>query len=50
MLSVIDAMSAQRRPLQDPLGLQGQLLKGLAAGPAGFGALVVQTAHACCHR
>ncbi|MFI7642818.1 hypothetical protein [Nonomuraea sp. NPDC049400] len=36
---MIDAMSAQRRPLQDPLGLQGQLLKALAAGPAGFGAL-----------
>ncbi|MFI9842813.1 hypothetical protein ACIHFD_37675 [Nonomuraea sp. NPDC051941] len=43
MLSVIDVMSAQRRPLQDPLGLQGQLLEALAAGPAGFGKLVART-------
>ncbi|MFG1967651.1 TnsA-like heteromeric transposase endonuclease subunit [Nonomuraea sp. NPDC049028] len=43
VLSVIDALSAQRRPLQDPLGLQGQLLEALAAGPAGFGELVART-------
>lgn len=43
VLSVIDALSAQRRTLKDPLGLQGQLLKGMSAGPVGFGELVVRT-------
>jgi hypothetical protein len=33
----IDALSAQRRDLQDPLGLQERLLDAVSAGPAAFG-------------
>jgi hypothetical protein len=39
VLSVVDAVSAQRRPLQDPLGLQGQLLEAARAGARPFGEL-----------
>ncbi|HYU86633.1 MAG TPA: hypothetical protein VEK80_17650, partial [Kribbellaceae bacterium] len=39
----IDALSAQRRPLADPLGLQPQLLAQAADGPVGFGDLVGAT-------
>ena len=37
---VLDALSAQRRDLQDPLGLQGQLLEAVRAGACPFGDLV----------
>ncbi len=43
VISVIDALSAQRRPLADPLGLQPQLLAQAADGPVGFGDLVGAT-------
>ncbi len=36
----IDALSAQRRDLQDRLGLQDRLLDAVSAGPAAFGDLV----------
>jgi hypothetical protein len=39
----IDALSAQRRDLQDRLGLQERLLEAVAAGPAAFGDLVGET-------
>jgi hypothetical protein len=43
VLSVLDALSAQRRGLQDPLGLQRQLVEAARAGPRGFGDLVAAT-------
>lgn len=42
--ATLDALSAQRRPLSDPLGIQGQLLGAAAGGPLPFGGLVRQTA------
>jgi hypothetical protein len=39
----IDALSAQRRDLQDRLGLQERLLEAVSEGPAAFGALVTAT-------
>ena len=39
----IDALSAQRRDLEDRLGLQERLLGAVAAGPAAFGDLVAAT-------
>jgi hypothetical protein len=39
----IDALSAQRRDLQDPLGLQERLLDAVSAEPAAFGDLVAAT-------
>lgn len=39
----IDALSAQRRDLQDQLGLQECLLEAVAAGPVAFGELVAGT-------
>ncbi len=39
----IDALSAQRRDLQDPLGLQERLLDAVSAGPVAFGGLVTAT-------
>lgn len=39
----IDALSAQRRDLQDHLGLQEFLLDAVAGGPAAFGDLVAAT-------
>src|SRR5260370_1282744 len=36
----IDALSAQRRDLQDRLGLRDRLLDAVSAGPAAFGDLV----------
>jgi hypothetical protein len=39
----IDALSAQRRDLQDPLGLQERLLEAVSEGPAAFGDLVAAT-------
>ncbi len=43
VLAVIDALSAQRRPLDDRLGLQGELLTAVTAGPRPFGELVEAT-------
>jgi hypothetical protein len=43
VLSVVDALSAQRRPLQDPLGLQEQLLGAARAGAIPFGELAGST-------
>lgn len=41
--AALDAMSAQRRRLDDPLGLQAQLLVAAACGPLTFAALVAAT-------
>ena len=43
VLSVVDALSAQRRPLQDPLGLQEQLLGAARGGASPFGELAGRT-------
>jgi hypothetical protein len=43
VLGVLDALSAQRRGLQDPLGLQRQLVEAASAGPREFGDLVAAT-------
>jgi len=44
VLATLDALSAQRRSLEDQLGLQGQLLREMEAGPRAFGELVAATA------
>jgi hypothetical protein len=43
VIGVLDALSAQRRPLNDPLGLQVQLLAAAGAGSRPFGELVAAT-------
>jgi hypothetical protein len=43
VLATLDALSAQRRPLVDRLGLQAGLVAAAAAGPCAFGALVAAT-------
>ena len=43
VLGILDALSAQRRRLDDQLGLQVGLLAGLRAGPRCFGELVAGT-------
>jgi hypothetical protein len=43
VLSVLDALSAQRRELEDRLGLEGELLQAVAGGPVAFGDLVAAT-------
>jgi hypothetical protein len=43
VLPALDALSAQRRPLEDPLGIQGQLLDAAARSPQPFGELVTAT-------
>jgi hypothetical protein len=43
VVSVLDALSAQRRELEDRLGLEGELLRAVAAGPATFGDMVAAT-------
>ncbi|MFF7725657.1 hypothetical protein [Streptomyces sp. NPDC008001] len=43
VISVLDALSAQRRPLEDPLGLQGELLGAVAGRSRVFGDLVEAT-------
>jgi hypothetical protein len=43
VLTGVDALSAQRRDLQDRLGLQDGLLAAVSAGPAAFGDLVGAT-------
>jgi hypothetical protein len=41
--ATLDALSAQRRGLDDRLGLQKQLVEAVAAGPVPFGVLVAST-------
>jgi len=43
VLSGMDALSAQRRDLEDRLGLQDCLLRAVSAGPAAFGDLAAAT-------
>jgi hypothetical protein len=43
VLSGLDALSAQRRKLEDRLGLQDRLLRAVSAGPAAFGELAAAT-------
>jgi len=43
VIGVLDALSAQRRPLDDPLGLQVQLLAAVRARSRPFGDLVAET-------
>lgn len=43
--ATLGSLSAQRRPLSDPLGVQGQLLDAAAGGPLPFGDLVRRTAY-----
>jgi hypothetical protein len=43
VLTGVDALSAQRRGLQDRLGLQDLLLEAASGGPAAFGDLVAAT-------
>ena len=43
VLTGIDALSAQRRDLDDRLGLQDHLLRAVSAGPAAFGDLAAAT-------
>jgi hypothetical protein len=43
VIGVLDALSAQRRPLEDPLGLRDELLAAVAAGARPFGELVAAT-------
>lgn len=42
--TTLDTLSARRRPMQDVLGLDGQLLAAMAGGPLPFGELVAATA------
>ncbi|SEH02383.1 hypothetical protein SAMN05444920_12641 [Nonomuraea solani] len=43
VLSVLDALSAQRRPLEDQLGLQDWMLEALSRGSVTFGEMVAAT-------
>jgi hypothetical protein len=43
VLDAVDALSAQRRPLADPLRVQPQLLAAAGEGPVSFSALVAAT-------
>jgi hypothetical protein len=43
VMGTLDALSAQRRPLDDRLGLQERLRGGVGSGPVGFGELVAAT-------
>jgi hypothetical protein len=43
VLAGIDALSAQRRDMEDQLGLQDWLLRAVSAGPASFGEVVAAT-------
>jgi hypothetical protein len=45
VLAVLDALSAQRRPLTDPLGIQDELRDAAARGPQPFGELVAATSY-----
>jgi hypothetical protein len=43
VMVTLDTLSSQRRPLADPLGLQGVLLDRASAGPRSFAGLVAGT-------
>jgi hypothetical protein len=43
VLSVLDALSAQRRDLEDVLDLEGELLRAVAEGPSAFGDIIAAT-------
>jgi hypothetical protein len=43
VLTGVEALSSQRRPLDDALGVQRQMLAAAAAGPETFGSLVAAT-------
>jgi hypothetical protein len=45
VMAVLDGLSAQRRPLSDPLGMQPAILRQAARGPQPFGELVATTAY-----
>ncbi|MFE1411234.1 TnsA-like heteromeric transposase endonuclease subunit [Streptomyces sp. NPDC058746] len=42
-VEVLEALAVRRRPMQDPLGLQGRLLAAAKAGPARLGLLAAAT-------
>ncbi len=43
VMATLDTLSSQRRPLADPLGLQGILLEKMSRGPRSFADLVAGT-------
>jgi hypothetical protein len=43
VLAALDALSSQRRALDDRLGVQGELVEAVRAGPRRFGELVAAT-------
>jgi hypothetical protein len=45
VLTVLDALSAQRRPLDDPLGIQEELLDAAERIPRAYGKLVAATSY-----
>jgi hypothetical protein len=45
VMTTLDTLSAQRRPLSDPLGLAGTLLAAVAGGPVRFADLVAVTCY-----
>jgi hypothetical protein len=44
-MTTLDTLSAQRRPLRDPLGLAGALLAAAGGGPVRFAELVAGTCY-----
>jgi hypothetical protein len=45
VLTTLDTLASQRRPLADPLGTQPELLEGAARGPLPFAELVATTSY-----
>jgi hypothetical protein len=45
VMTTLDTLSAQRRPLRDPLGLTGVLLSAVAGGPVRFADLAAATCY-----
>ena len=45
VMTALDTLSAQRRPLRDPLGLAGVLLSAVTGGPVRFADLVAATCY-----
>jgi hypothetical protein len=45
VLTTLDTLASQRRPLADPLGTQPQLLEAAAHGPLPFATLVAATSY-----
>ena len=45
VVTVLDDLSAQRRPLRDPLGVQGEMLAAAARGPRAFADLVAAASY-----